>query len=139
MSCIISCISHAGGHGSLFSTIPTRPTTLQNQPNPTHTWNRSTSISVLDCDGHRIDNRYTTSNRNYGRSCRHRSFPKVAIARWRTARVIISLFLPNQSQRSMQFSSLGVLNDYALYKSINALTRSMSSEITNDVKVKVIF
>jgi len=26
--------------------------------------------------------------------------PKVAIAKWRTARVIISLMLPNQSQRS---------------------------------------
>ena len=40
------------------------------------------------------------SNRNCNRSCRHRSFPKIAIARWQTARVIISLLLPNQSQQS---------------------------------------
>jgi len=30
----------------------------------------------------------------------HRPLTKIEIARWRTARVIISLFLPNQSQRS---------------------------------------
>ena len=30
----------------------------------------------------------------------HRPLPKVVIAKWRTVRVIISLFLPNQSQQS---------------------------------------
>jgi len=35
--------------------------------------------------------RHTTSNRNYSRSRRHRSFWKIAIARWQTVQVIISL------------------------------------------------
>ena len=46
------------------------------------------------------------SNRNCRRSCRCRSFPKVTITRWRTARVIIGLFLPKQSQQS-SFSVIG--------------------------------
>ena len=39
----------------------------------------------------------------------YRSFPEVAVARWRTVRVIISLFLHNQSQRSSfaQFAVIG--------------------------------
>jgi len=40
-----------------------------------------------------------------GRLCR-RPLPKVIIARWRTARIITSLFLPSQSQRS-SFTVIG--------------------------------
>jgi len=43
--------------------------------------------------------------KQFRRRC-HLPLPKVVIARWRTARVIISLFLSNQSQRS-SFAVIG--------------------------------
>jgi len=43
--------------------------------------------------------------KQFSRRC-HLPLPKVVIARWRTARVIISLFLSNQSQRS-SFAVIG--------------------------------
>jgi len=56
---------------------------------------------------HRIDKYLdTASNCNCSRSCPHLSFQTVSVARWQTARVIISLFLPDQSQRS-SFAVIG--------------------------------
>ena len=52
---------------------------------------------------------------------------------------LLSAKSDGDSKYYRQLKSMNNSDNCALYKSINALTRSMSSEITNDVKVKVIF
>jgi len=57
--------------------------------------------SVMLDRRHRIDKYLDTLlAMQTARKALHRPLPEVVIARWRTAQVIISLFLPNQSQRS---------------------------------------
>ena len=88
------------------------------------TWHRYASarnIDIIDghVSGHRVGPQLICTHRHgidkyldtllasqTAQKALHRPLPKRVIARWRTVRVIISIFLPNQSQRS-SFAVIG--------------------------------